>query len=151
MMMTSKTTQQGSVIVELALLLVLLVPLVFGITEYGRAVYQYNTIVKGARDGVRYLSQYAPGDADRKDKAACLVVYGTTDCSGDALVTGLTPGMVTVRDSAGDAGYKLQSTGRGAVNLVQVEVAGYVFNSLAAVLVPNLTFGPISATMVQVP
>ncbi len=139
-------------VVELAFLLLLLVPLTFGITEYGRAIYQYNAIAKGVRDGVRYLSQYAPGDADRKSKAECLVVYGNTGCNGSALVDGLTTDMVTVTDSFNDAaGYKLQSTGRGAVNLVEVRVSGYVFGSVAAFMVPNLAFGPISATMVQVP
>jgi Flp pilus assembly protein TadG len=151
MMMRSKNRQQGSLAVELALLLLALVPLTFGITEYGRAIYQYNAIAKGVRDGVRYLNQYAPGDPDRISKAKCLVVYGNAACTGVVLVTGLTEGMVTVRDSVSDTGYKLQSTGRGAVNLVQVEVAGYVFNSFATFMVSNLTFAPISATMVQAP
>lgn len=137
-------------VVELAFLLLLLVPLAFGITEYGRAIYQYNAIAKGVRDGVRYLSQYAPNDADRQTRAACLVVYGNTGCAGRVLVDGLTTDMVVVKDSASHANYKLQSTGRGAVNLVRVEVSGYVFSSLAAFMVPNLAFASISATMVQV-
>ena len=142
--------QTGSMVVELALLMTVLLPLAFGITEYGRALYQYNTIAKGVRDGVRHLSQYAPGNSDRISEAKCLTVFGNTGCSGAALVDGLTTNMVVVKDSASHPDYKLQSTGRGAVNLVQVEVAGYVFSSIAAFMVPNLAFGPINATMVQV-
>lgn len=135
---------------ELAFVLLLLVPLTFGITEYGRAIYQYNAIAKGVRDGVRYLSQYAPGDRDRIRKARCLAVFGSIDCSGQVLVTGLTTDMVEIMDSSTDAATcKLQSTGRGAVNLVTVEVRRYPFSSMAAFLVPNLTFGTIGATMVQ--
>ncbi len=150
MMMKHRYRQNGSLVVELALVIVLLVPLTFGVTEYCRAIYQYNAIAKSVRDGVRYLSQYAPGDTDRILKARCLVVYGKADCSGTALVTGLTTGMVTVRDSTNHPGNKLRSTGRGAVNLVTVEVRDYQFISMMPAHVLNMTLGPISATMVQV-
>jgi Flp pilus assembly protein TadG len=150
MMMNHRYRQNGSLVVELALVIVLLVPLIFGATEYGRAIYQYNAIAKGARDGVRYLSQYAPGDANRIKEAQCLVVYGTADCKGTALVPGLTISMVHVRDSISDpATCKLQSSGRGALNLVTVEVQNYAFSSVVSVYVPHLNFGPIGTTMVQ--
>jgi Flp pilus assembly protein TadG len=152
MMMKHKTRQQGSLVVELALVILLLVPLTFGVTEYGRAIYQYNAIAKGVRDGVRYLSQQAAGNADdQKTKAACLVVYGKADCSGTALVPGLTTGMVTVRDSLSDPiTCKLQSTGRGALNLVTVEVHDFAFTSIVPLYVSHLKFAAISATMVQI-
>lgn len=147
--------QRGVAAVELAILMTfVLVPLTFGITEFGRAIYQYNTITKGVRDGARYLSQYAPGDATRIGEAKCLAAFGTLLCpeSGDyaALMPGLTKNNVTVRDRTTDPTYNLQPTGRGAVNLVAVEVSGYVFNSLVPFVVPNITFGTIRVTMVQV-
>lgn len=49
----------GAVMVELALLLPLLVLLVFGITEIGRALYQHNTLAKAIESGARYLSRSA--------------------------------------------------------------------------------------------
>ncbi|MFT5642664.1 MAG: Flp pilus assembly protein TadG [Janthinobacterium sp.] len=141
-------------VVELALFTALLLPLTFGITEYGRAIYQYNTIAKGVRSGVRHLSQYEPGNSNRIDEAKCLTVFGKMNCNehDKALVDGLTKNMVVVEDSISDAAtYKLQPTGRGALNLVQVAVTGYRFTSLASGYVPNLNFGNISATMVQLP
>jgi Flp pilus assembly protein TadG len=146
--------QRGSVTVELGLLLIPLVVLAFGVTEYGRAIYQYNAIAKGVRDGVRHLSQYAPGDTTRIAEARCLAVYGKTNCS-DAdtpLVPGLNTGNVTVRDRSVliDApSYNLQETGRGTVNLVAVEINGYAFTSLVPFVVPNFRFGTIRATMLQ--
>lgn len=135
---------------ELALLLIPLVLLVFGITELGRAIYQYNTIVKGVRDGTRYLTQYEPGNSSRIAEAKCLTVFGNLSCSGTALVPGLTVSLVTVKDRLSDSTYNLQPTGRGVVNLVGVEVSGFGFSSLAPFFISNFTFDPIQTTMVQV-
>lgn len=149
--MRTLRTQSGAVLVELALLLFPLLLLVFGITEFGRAVYQYNTLVKGARDAARYLSQYAPGDDARILQARSMVVCGRTACDGaQPLVPGMSLSYVRVSDRlSAPATHKLQSTGRGTVNLVHIEIVGFVFHSVAPAFVPNQTFGPIRATMVQ--
>lgn len=47
----------GSVMVEMAGAIALLVFLVFGITELGRALYQLNTINKAVTSGARYLAR----------------------------------------------------------------------------------------------
>jgi hypothetical protein len=47
--------------------------------------------------------------------------------------------------------YDLQSTGRGTLNLVRVEISGFTFRSVAPAFVPDQVFGPIHATMVQAP
>lgn len=151
--MRSAKTQSGAVLVELALLLIPLLILVFGITEFGRAVYQYNALAKGVRDGARFLSQYAPGDADRNLEARSLVVCGRTACGADSpLVPGMKLDYVRVLDRVSDPdNFDLQPTGRGTVNLVRVEVSGFTFRSLAPAFVPDQAFGPIQATMVQAP
>lgn len=144
--------QSGAVLVELALLLFPLLLLVFGITEFGRAVYQYNALAKAVRDGARYLSQYAPGDATRILEARSMVVCGRTACDGATpLVPGMSLSFVQVRDRISDpATNNLQSTGRGTLNLVRIEVSGFTFRSIAPAFVPDQAFGPIRATMVQV-
>lgn len=151
--MRAVKTQSGAVLVELALLLVPLLVLVFGITEFGRAVYQYNALAKSVRDGARYLSQYAPGDAARIREAQSMVVCGLTDCSNAGpLVPGMRLSYVRVFDRVSDPDdYDLQSTGRGTLNLVRVEVSGFTFRSVAPAFVPDQAFGPIQATMVQAP
>lgn len=143
--------QKGAAAVELGLLLIPLTVLTFGISEYGRAIYQYNAVTKAVRDGARYLSQYAPGDATRIAQAKCLTAYGNTNCQGLTLLPNLDITNVTVRDRTTDsASYNLQATGRGTVNLVAVEVAGYTFNSLVPYFVQNMVFGTVRATMLQV-
>jgi hypothetical protein len=58
---------------------------------------------------------------------------------------------VVVRDRISDpASNNLQSTGRGTLNLVRIEVSGFTFRSIAPAFVPDQVFGPIRATMVQV-
>jgi len=148
--MNAHTHQKGVAAVELALLLIPLMILVFGISEFGRAIYQYNTIAKGTRDAVRFLSQTAPGDGAAKAAARCLVVFGNRNCAGTPLVPGLYVGQVTVRDSSSDAATHARQPitgGSGVANLVSVEVSGYQFSSLVTYVVPNLTFNTISATM----
>jgi len=148
--------QRGVAAIEFALVLIPLTVLAFGITEYGRAMYQYNTIAKATRDAARYMSMQAPGDAGATAKAKCLVTFGKTVCSGSPLVSGLTDQSVTIsiRDSSTNPGtHALQpvSAGGGPVtgvaNLVTVEVSGFQFVSLVSFVAPNIAFGPIGTTM----
>lgn len=149
--MRAAKPQSGSILVELAVLLIPLLVLGFGITEFGRAVYQYNALAKSVRDGARHLSQYAPGDPVRQLEARSMVVCGATDCGGrEPLVPGLSISHVNVLDRLSDPNYNLQSTGRGTLNLVRVQVTGFTFQSVAPAFVPSQAFGPIQATMVQV-
>ena len=47
---------KGQALVELALALALLIPLIFGVFEFGRAMYIKNTLLNAAREGVRQAS-----------------------------------------------------------------------------------------------
>jgi Flp pilus assembly protein TadG len=149
--------QQGVAAVELAILLIPLVMLAFGITEFGRAIYQYNTLAKATRDATRFLSGQGPGDANDKIAAQRLAVYGNTAGNGNSLVPGLTMAMVTVCDSINCPGspdspdcHQSCTTGSGVVNLVTVTITDYPFTSLVPFVMPSITFGPISTTMRQV-
>ena len=144
-----RSHQRGVAAVELAVLLTPLVFMLFGATELGRAVYTYNVLDKTVRDAARHLSQHGPGETTIAAEATCLAVYGTTDCSGVAVATGLTKSMVTVCDAtmAACTGYANQSTGSGSINLVSVTITGYAFKSLATFVIPNITFRPVSVTM----
>ena len=148
--MNAHLHQKGVAAVELALLLIPLMMLVFGISEFGRAIYQYNAIAKGTRDAVRYLSQATPGDSAARAVARCLVVFGNRNCAGSPLVPELDVRQVSVKDSVTDAGTHSRQPitgGTGVANLVSVEVSGYRFSSLVTYVTPNLTFNTISATM----
>lgn len=156
-MRSTRQSQSGVAAVELGLLLIPLITLVFGISEYGRAMYQYNALGKAVRDGTRYLSQYEAGDAAAIAQARCLVAYGNIACKDAPLVPGLDTSTmntkILVNDSKNDISMKLQPITAngvtvGVANLVRVTVSGYEFTPLSFVS-QSFTFDSISVTMTQ--
>ena len=155
--MTPRKRQRGVAAVEFGILIIPLTLMLFGLTEYGRAIYQYNTLLKATRDAARYLSTVAPGS--EKEVAECLVLYGkqTSDCpdnspdspNPDVLAPYLTKDMVSISNLSVDIEGSV-------VNLVTVTITNYEFQSLInfplgdlSVGTPNIKFGDISNTMRQ--
>lgn len=137
-----KNKQKGVALVEFALVLPLLLLLSFTITEYGRALYQYNTITKSVRDAARYLSTQNPGT--KNTEAKNLVVYGNLSGTGTPLAIGLSTAQVP--------NAVWQQAGAGPViNTVTIKVTGYTFVPLFAsvfgVNFGNISYADISATM----
>ena len=137
-----KTRQKGTAIVEFALILPLLLLLTMITTEFGRAIYQYNTIVKSLRNATRYLSLQTPNT--KITEAKNLVVFGNIAGTGPALVPGLTLAQVATPT--------WQTSGSAPlINTVKITVTGYTFRSMVT-SVFGVTFGDklfadISATM----
>ena len=151
--MSPTRKQHGVALVEFAITVSLLMLIVFGITEFGRAIFQYDTLAKAARDATRLLSTKAPGDADAIADATCLTVYGhMAPCSTTEtpLVPGLTSSMVSICDSISCAATHQSQGAAPVMNLVTVTINAYPFASLVSFVVPNFNFGPISVTMKQV-
>lgn len=78
---------QGAAMVEFAIILPILVLLVFGITELGRAHFQWNTLTKAVATGARYMARSngglvtescGPGTtwSSFETKAKNLIIYG---------------------------------------------------------------------------
>ena len=159
--MKSRGRQRGLALIELGISIFLLIAITFGITEFGRAVYQYNTLAKAVRDATRVLSTRDPLDTAAKDQARCLAVYGkaTLTCSTDTslvpLVPGLTLAMVNICDALTcPADHAFQGSAP-VLSLVTVSIGGpnatpYTFVSIFSFFVPDIQFGPISVTMKQV-
>ena len=123
-------------------MLPLLLVLTFITTEFGRAVYEYNTVAKSVRDAVRYLSVQTPGSG--VVQARNLVVYGNTAGTGAPLARGLALSNVAapVWDVAG---------ADPVIEVVTVRVTGYTFVSLFTTAwglsFGSFTFSDITATM----
>jgi hypothetical protein len=149
-----RNNQAGVAIVEFALVLPLLLILILITTEFGRALYEYNTIAKSVRNAARYLATQDPSivttDRAKVDAAKNLVVYGKREVtSSDApLAPSLSVSLVPdpVWEMAGSS---------PSINAVTIRVTGYGFRlmvSRAFGLVLGETsgvipFGDISATM----
>jgi len=154
--------QQGVAVVELGLTVCLLLAIAFAITEFGRAIYTYNTLAKAARDATRYLSTQAAGSTTAQATATNLVVYGNPTGSGTPLVPGLTASMVSICDAANAACTSNIFQGSNpAINTVTVTISGYTFSPVLDLFaftrfytkgttkLTSLPFGSISVTMRQ--
>ncbi len=134
--------QKGVAIIEFALVLPFLLTLTFIVTEYSRALYQYNTLTKSVRDATRYLSTQPPGT--KMAQAKNLVVYGNLTGAGSPLALGLTLAQVN------DPVWQLAGAAP-VINTVSVTIAGYTFSPLFASVFGldfgTITFDNISATM----
>ncbi|MCM5572082.1 pilus assembly protein [Burkholderiaceae bacterium FT117] len=151
--------QRGVAAVEMGIVLGLLAIIVFGITELGRAMYQYDALTKSARAAARYLAVYDSADAAVQGRARCVAVFGNPDCAAAGVVPavpGLSVANVAVAvGTAGAPGYdaSLQGveTGMGTMDLVRVTIGApatpYTFVSVVSFVIPDIEFGPISATM----
>lgn len=74
------SSQSGAAAIELAFILPLLLLILGGMVEFGRAMWHYDALAKGARDAARYLSTVHT--ADLKNSAStskALVDKCTTD------------------------------------------------------------------------
>ncbi|MGT2454948.1 TadE/TadG family type IV pilus assembly protein [Cupriavidus basilensis] len=159
-----KTRQKGVALVELAITLSLLLAITFAITEFGRAIYTYNTLAKSTRDAARYLSTQAAGNAAAQTTATNLAVYGKPTISGSPapLVSGLKTSMVSICDASMPACTSNKFQGSNpAINTVTVSITGYTFSPILDLLgftrfytggkssIASISFGNISVTMRQ--
>lgn len=163
--------QRGIAAIEMALVVLPLLILCFGITEIGRALYLYNGLVKAARGAVRHVSQPVASKTAQalRDEAIFLALCGKTACAeGDApLVPGLTVAHISVCDPSVCASHDevpVPNLGGVTVDMVTVFIgipaaagaytyqgatlAPYVFTSVVPWVIPDISFGAVSATMV---
>ena len=61
----SRASQRGSVLAEFAIVSLAALTIIFGIVDFGRALYMYHLVAEVAREGARYA-----------------IVNGTTACAG---------------------------------------------------------------------
>lgn len=142
---------RGVAALEFAILLVPLLLMVFGMTELGRVFHSYNTLLKSTRTAVRYLSMQ-PQSAAAENAARCLAVHGSTSCSGEALLPGLSTNMVQIAYEAAvttcfdDASCAPPT---GSLGLVSVTISNYPFKSFVPFVLDDMAFGPIVNVMRQ--
>lgn len=139
---------RGVAAVELAITIVPMLMVALGVTEYGRAIYTYNTLDKAVRDAARHLTTVVPTNPNPKGEARNLVLYGNVEGTGPLLVPSLNASMVVIDDAASDPTGHTISTGTGTINLVTVRIVGYQYNSVVTYVAPaTMNFGAISVTM----
>lgn len=152
--------QKGVAILEFALILPFLLILTFLTIDFGRAIWEYNTLTKAVRDASRYLATQPPGE--KITQARNLMVYGklTLDGTETPLAVNLSLANVPAPTDppSTPACCTWQEVTTTAVNgssivikTVTVRISGYTFNSMftGAFGLPfgAITFPDITASM----
>jgi Flp pilus assembly pilin Flp len=111
----------GAAAVELAMLLPLLALLLAGTVDLGRAIWEYQIVVKAGRDAVRYLTRVPDpwANAAYVTQAANLARTGTLDGAGPALAATIVPNFTF--PTSGSTGF--QGSDRMVLATVSFEFA----------------------------
>lgn len=145
----AKSTR-GQALVEFALIFPVFVLLIFGIFDFARAIYDYNTLASAARDGVRVaiVNQNGPG-------TGCVGGNGVTapdttkvsayDCATQAAVA-VSPVAVTVayRDPTDST-----SCSPVQVGCLAVVTASSTFRPLTPIISSIVSAIPLSSTSTE--
>ena len=125
--------QRGVATIEFALCAPILFLLMFATAELGRALFQYNTLVKAVRDGARYAAAAATNSTrvvnitnQMRTATVNLVMTGTTAGTGTPLLEGMRAADVTVSNN-----------GNGFVSVS----ATYVYQPMLGASLPVFGFG----------
>jgi Flp pilus assembly protein TadG len=132
-------SDDGSALIEFAIIFPLLLLLFVGTVELGRLFYTYTTLAKATAVGARYLSASRNAvngttteKANAKMEAKNLVVCGiksssATACDGQtAVVPGLTVANVSICDNFSTPCTPALSS--GFIKYFKVEIQGYTFS-----------------------
>jgi hypothetical protein len=147
--------EDGSSMIELAIILPVLLILFAGAAELGRLFYTYTTLDKATKVGARYLSTSKdatststnpPLAANAALAAQNLVVYGCPDRPDIPIANCVTkPPIVTGLDPAANVDVQISAPDPNGIRYVTVAIKSYpyrkgVFNLASMVGRPNSTF-----------
>ena len=142
---TQQDRQKGQSLLEMAFVSLIFFFLLFGIIEFGRALWTYNTIVQSTRQAARWAVVNVANSADTTDinRARNIVVYGYPDVSSGApLLAGLDSATVTVTI------LPLQTDASGtAINeKISVSVSNFQFRFIVPIA-PTITIPAFETTL----
>ncbi len=132
--------RRGSAMIELAVAIGILAPILAGVFQFGYVLFVYNNLESAVRGGARYASMraYDSGGATPSAEYSAavknMVVYGNSEGTGQAVVAGLTPEHVEI----------LPGMKGAAPESITVAIRGYkvdaVFTSFTFEGKPSKTF-----------
>ena len=150
MTMKNKMKLLGFAGIEFLLVLPVLAIFLFSIIDFGRLLFQYDTLTKTARDATRYLAQATRPPVYGSDPAYNNTISQVTNLAICGKIsnctTPLVPGL-----NAGNIAIDYPASSIAGVTLCRVTISGYSTSFLTSVF-PNTTkdLGSISVTMRQV-
>src|SRR5262245_21515586 len=135
---STRRLQQGQSLLEFAVVLPVLLLIVLGVIEFGRAYYQYNTLSKAVREGARYMSMHAY-DPIEITKAQNMAIYGNREGTRSPCLPGLAAANISITPRNPDTG----ATRTNPPRWVAVGITGYTFQPLFSGIISNsVSFAP---------
>ncbi|MCI0724805.1 MAG: pilus assembly protein [Acidobacteria bacterium] len=137
--------QKGQSLVEMALVCLIFFFLLFGILEFSRALWTYNTIVQSTREAARWAVVNVANAADTTDinRARNIVIYGNPDVSSGAP---LVPGLENATVSVQILPLQTDFSGTAINEKISVSVSNYQFQFIVPIA-PTLTIPAFETTL----
>ena len=147
-------SQRGQTLVEFALVVMVFLVIVFGLLEFARGLWTWNTIVQATRAGARFAVVETPSTTDIEIKN--YVVYLNSAGTGDPVLPGLTSSNITVsfwKIDPNTGNYVAPpNNGLGQPNkyladVVLVGITGYNFNFVVPIFGTSITLPAFTTSL----
>ena len=129
-----KSNERGATLVEFSIAATVFLVVVFGVIEFGRALWTHNALSDAARRGARYATLHSAAEIEQVKN---VVVYGNADGSGTPLVPNLTTDNVSVDYSS----FALNA------GTVSVSVTDYQFQFIVPIVGTTITMPNYTTTL----
>lgn len=126
--------ERGATLVEFAIALSVFLVAMFGVIEFGRAIWVHNALADAARRGARYAVLHSASDAAAVKN---VVVYG--DPAGGTQAT--VPNLTTTNVSVNYSGYGLNQ------GTVSVSISEYQFQFVIPIVGTTITMPSYTTTL----
>src|SRR5436309_2386060 len=140
----TEDSQKGQALLEFAAVTLLFFTLVFGIIEFGRALWTWNTIVQATRAGARYAAVEIPTSNNTEIKKVVVYNDPNAGASSTPVVPGLTEANVRVRYLRNDGSNVANKT---MADLIEISVVNYRFTFLVSFFGPRINLPPFTTSL----
>jgi Flp pilus assembly protein TadG len=129
-----RENERGSTLVEFAIGVTVFLTAMFGVLEFGRALWVHNALSDAARRGARYATMHSPADSDQVKN---IVVYGDPAGGGQPMLENLSTANVNVN-------YNNFGLNDGTVS---VSITNYQFQFVVPIIGTTITMPSYTTTL----
>lgn len=129
-----RTGERGSTLVEFSIAVTVFVTAMFGVLEFGRALWVHNALTDAARRGARYAVLHSVDDSAQVKN---VVVYGDPAGGTDPIIPDLSTSNV-------DVSYSQMAVNAGTAT---VKISNYEFQFVVPIVGKKITMPSYSSTL----